>query len=1121
MMLIFKGLPALSQENPCLINEIMVANVEQLMGPTWNFDAWMELYNQTDEEYDLAGLYVSDDISNLRKWRAPDNIGTIAPRGYKLIWFDNNDILATNVSFKLEPEGGIIYISDRNGRILSRASYPESIERTSYARLSDGAEDWAFTAIPTPGSTNTASVFAYGQLAMPDISPGSCLFEKGLRITPDIPDGCEMYYTTDGSLPTKDNGKRVTTKYIIINKTSTLRFRLFKDGFLPSPVTTRSYLLKDRDYQLPIVSVVSDPRFLYDDSIGIYVRGVNGKPGIGQYVKTNWNMDWDRPVNMSYITQDGEMAENKDVDMKIVGGWSRGAKMKSFKLKGNKEYGGDRNYHYQFFKAKPFLRSRTLHMRNGGNDEKARLKDPALASIIQCSGIDLDVQSYWPVHHFINGQYMGLINMREPSNKHFVYANFGWGSDDIDAFEINCDSAYLQQCGTREGFERVYSLASKVNQAGVYDELKQWLDIDEYVNYMAMSLYLGRGDWPHNNLKGYRKHDGGRLRLVAFDIDAAFEQANPFKYFEGERIHTFNPLFNGKPQVKAEIELVTIFQNLLQHDGFRKRFIDTFSLMGGSVFDYTRCCGIIDSLYCRIEPSLQLEGSTASSMVASLRSQLENRMSSMMGTIGKYDPMQLSSTPARTLKVQTTTPGSSLLLNGLEIPYGMFNGKVFAPARLRAVAPAGYRFVGWKKGFDEPSQVFGKGVKWSYTTDEPDAEGQWTTLDYDSSSWPTMVGAFFGDATAIRQASVVYPRPKQTDEYHFIFQTNRSFTLYVNGISQLHYVAESSEVETHKLVFDYSLIRLGRNVFAVAFDDMSATDGSKEFSAKMVHYAQGSGEELYSADEEIEAAREEGLQLTACFEPIEREEGQTAGIPPVRINEVSAGNDVFVNDYFKRNDWIEIYNTTSEPVDLAGCYLSNDPQRPEMWAIEGPQTVIEPHGYLVIWCDKLEPISQLHAPFKIAAEGSTLTLTAQDGSWSDSFEYPLHDGNSSIGRYPDGANQLYSMTFPTIGKHNILNSYAQYLYDATGTGIAELGETPSSTLTLTYGERRLSLAGPSADEARIEVFSVGGQSQSVVTTVVRSDFVYADVDRLPAGVYVARATGKGLKTTTCKFVVGR
>ena len=124
-------------------------------------------------------------------------------------------------------------------------------------------------------------------------------------------------------------------------------------------------------------------------------------------------------MNFSYLTAGGKMAINQDVNLEMCGGWSRAWTPHSFKLKGNKEMGGEKDLLYPFFEQKPYIRNRTLQIRNGGNEyNNGRIKDGALQVIIGSSGIDIDYQSYQPVHEFINGNYVGVLNVREPNNKH-------------------------------------------------------------------------------------------------------------------------------------------------------------------------------------------------------------------------------------------------------------------------------------------------------------------------------------------------------------------------------------------------------------------------------------------------------------------------------------------------------------------------------------------------------------------------------------------------------------------------------------------------------------------------------------------------------------------------------
>ena len=118
------------------------------------------------------------------------------------------------------------------------------------------------------------------------------------------------------------------------------------------------------------------------------------------------------------------MAFNQEVDFAMCGGWSRAWLPHSFKLKAAKVYEGRNSLNYQFFAGKPYLKHKTLQIRNGGNDNNCRIQDAALQTIISTSGIDIDGQSYLPTMHFINGEYKGVINMREPNNKHFAYARF-------------------------------------------------------------------------------------------------------------------------------------------------------------------------------------------------------------------------------------------------------------------------------------------------------------------------------------------------------------------------------------------------------------------------------------------------------------------------------------------------------------------------------------------------------------------------------------------------------------------------------------------------------------------------------------------------------------------------
>ena len=150
-------------------------------------------------------------------------------------------------------------------------------------------------------------------------------------------------------------------------------------------------------------------------------------------------------------------------------------------------------------------------------------------------------------------------------------------------------------------------------------------------------------------------------------------------------------------------------------------------------------------------------------------------------------------------------------------------------------------------------------------------------------------------------------------------------------------------------------------------------------------------------------------------------------ISPICINEVSAANDIYVNDYGKRADWIELFNRGQEPVDVAQWFISDDEKDATKYQIDASDkasTIIHPNEYLVIWCDGKSSISQLHLPFKLKnADNSIVVLQSPDGKWKDSLCYNTHSSKETVGRYPDGGSHLWRFYHPTIGIHNMTTTY--------------------------------------------------------------------------------------------------
>ncbi len=1146
-----------------IINEIQSCNIDMFVDPSFNYGGWIELYNPTDKAVSLYKMHISDDPLNLQKFRLIIGNGIVPAKGFKTIWFDHNNVNPAQVNFKLDYDGGTVYLSDSDGNLITSQMYPVGVPRTSYARTTDGGMSWGTTSTPTPNKSNTGSTFAATRLDAPVVDKDAQLFETPFTACVYIPDGATLCYTTDGSTPTLNNGDTSKTGLFDVSSTTTYRFRLFKDGMLPSQVVTRSYIYKDREYKFPIVSVVTDNVNLYDDSLGVYVKGVNGRPGNGQSSPCNWNMDWDRPVNFELITPEGEMAVNQEVDFAMCGGWSRAWTPHSFKLKASKIYEGKNFYDYPLFADKPHLKHKTLQLRNGGNDTGSRIKDAALQEIVRTSGLYVDGQAYQPIHTFINGEYKSMLNMREPNNKHFAYANYGYDSEELDQFEMSPDSGYCQMEGTKESFLKLHELSANAADPAIYEEICNMVDIDEYLNYMAVEFYLGATDWPQNNVKGFRPRiEGGKFHFVLFDLDGTFGTTNPFNDFAWKQTYTFNELLPSGDRETEEIEFVTIFLNLLQNETFRKQFIDTYCLVAGSVFEPERCNTILDSMAANTYEVLQWEWQNPYNTTNDLKNRLANRQQTMINALKNYGSFQLSSVEEQKIILNADNADARIMVNDMLVPTNKFNGSLFAPITIKTEAPAGYRFVGWRDNYGEPEtqEIFSKGKTWKYY-DQGSLDGEnWTakgSTTYDENGWSSgkapLGYAKDGIATTIeygdnannkrsayyfRRNFVLTTQPTADATFTLDYTVDDGFIVYINGTEAGRYLMPNGTVtygtyatshatgnpDSGTLTLPASLFVKGLNTIAVEVHNNSASSSDIYFDASLTMTAiPTNGATIVSTDAEFEIPSTGKRSYTACFEPLTDEERKEAGTTPVKVNEISASNSVYINDHYKKNDWIELYNTTDAAIDIAGMYVSDNLNKPQKWQVPASdvsvRTVIDPHGFLIIWADKLAPISQLHSSFKLAAEGGEVLITAADESWCDTLFYTVHNGTQSVGLYPDGSNTVYVMDKPTLAANNVLTSYATiYEEPVIPNSIRDVEISRNGGLSLTYSDAFVTVRSENTGRVRYFVSTIAGQTCMEGTLNINGGTETISLNSLPDGTYIVRVTDSDDNRCTIKVL---
>lgn len=1064
-----------AQTEALVINELCSSNIDQWLDPSFNYGSWVELYNPTSADIDVTGCFFSDDADIPRKARINDPT-KVPAHGYALFWFDNYDPTWTphNIDLKLDCDGDTLYFNDVQGHNRITFVYPQSVARCSWAATTDGGHTYSFCAAPTPGRSNLGSPFSDYRLNPPVVDSESRIFTSGTQhIQVTIPEGCTLIYTTDGSAPTPTNGQVSVTGRFSTSVTCTFRFALFREGYLPSPVVTRSLIKSNLDIDLPILAVTGTDKNFYSDSIGIFVKGVNGRPSHGPFGICNWYNDWERPSVVEYFSSDGHSLLNQEAGIKRIGAYSRSFTPRSFRINANKRYEMQNTLPYPFFEEKPYLKHKSVLVRNGGSDTICRIIDVALQQIVARSAIDIDYQAYQPIWHIVNGVNMGTINLREPSNKHFVYANYGLDDDDIDQFEIATDSGYVQKCGTYDAMQHLLDLSRNAASDDAYAQICQLLDIDEYCNYMAIEFYLRNADWPENNCKGWRARTvDGRFRFVLFDLEAMDWIDEPFDIFEMKRLSTFSYFTgNGSETATVQIELqpIVLFFNLIKNPTFLKKFIDTFCLVASSIFDPDRCEPIIRELCERVAPTQALyhndsPWSSAAYLISSLSA---HRQTELLNYLRIYKPFGLSSAKARSVRLRSNLSSASLTFADQPITNGTFNGLFFPPAEVNAYAPAGYDFVGWREVKSSSKHIFTTSNPWSYYTQGSLDGIQWYAPSYSVSSWPTGATPMGYDTdntlkdiktkldygsnrnnkrptyyvrTSFNLASI--DTLSDNSNYQLSFQVDDGCILYLNGQEIYRYNMSPGTVtyatyatgyatanpDQHSIILPRDVLKNGSNVLAVEIHNENASSSDVYWSASLDLITTLPGS-IVSKKARYKLPSTKGSDLIAWFQPNLAVQSK---LPPVVINEVSADNGIYINDLQKKADWIELYNTTSRDIDLRGLYISDKLGNPTKYRIgsdlsvgSSVSTIIPAHGYKIIWCDQKEALRDIHAPFKLDNdEGKHVVLTAADLSWADTLTYGFHDAIESVGRYPDAGRNVYRMTRTTIAKANQLTSYS-------------------------------------------------------------------------------------------------
>ena len=585
-----------------IISEVMASNDSISTYPNAANTDWIELYNNGDQMVDLTDWGLSDRLDRGRRWQFP--LGTtIGPGEYKVVLCDGqtdkNTVQELHASFKVgKLKMETITLTDPTGRVLDKMILPEMRTDVSYGRTL-GIAGLFYYDTPTPFQQNKDGFTGYPEKPAFSVEPG--LYYSTTYVEISIPEGTQVFYTTDCTTPTQNsnpyNGERLE-----LNFTTVLRARAFAAGNTkPSDTLTGTFFI-NANHTLPVVSVVTDPDNLWNEETGMLVTGDNvvKEPGKLPFKNTVYRKVKDSGVKSECYVELYDDSGNKLISQgaafSLMGDFSLDMPQKSFKFRAKSLYGA-KTFAAKLFPDRDYTEYKSFVLRNSGNDSMwTRLQDGFQSRLMDYCESTVAHQAWKPYAVYLNGKYWGHMNLRERTDR-FMLAQFeGLSLDQANTITLLQGNSRVKY-GSNKEYKAMLKKIKAGNPAKNPEDLQYILDnvdVDNLFEYIAFEMFFGNSDI--GNTRFYRfPTEGSKWKWVLYDVDYGLYNSK----FNSPKSYT-----KEKGMGEKNIDN-TILRKLLSVPEYKDRFLTIY----GGVFQKLTTDVMLDILNKMVEqitPEMQL-----------------------------------------------------------------------------------------------------------------------------------------------------------------------------------------------------------------------------------------------------------------------------------------------------------------------------------------------------------------------------------------------------------------------------------------------------------------------------------------------------------------------------------
>lgn len=519
---------------------------------------------------------------------------------------------------------------------------------TIVGNVTGGSETANVTPTPVPPTPTPEGNYV-------GFSLDSGFYEKSqtVSLTCNI-EGAEIYYTLDGSTPTKDSNlyrgeitvsRKLYTENVLaaqenisagnpyipgyaVDKGTVIRAIAYLPDGTTTPVAHATYFIgldRAKYGNVPIVSLITDFDHLYDYETGIYVLGkthdewlaenpangsLEGWQHVGNY--SNRGRQWERPVSVELITADGTHGFKQNMGVRIMGGASRNQAQKSLKLYAREEYEA-KNLKYELIPnnyntdGELIDKYKTFVLRVGGNDaDFGRLRDPFIQSLVQDGRFE--TQQNTPCVVFINGEYWGMYTITEDYTDNHFENNYGIDNNNI----VLVKRGELEE-GEESDLALYHELYHFITQNDMsdsknYKKASDMLDMGSFADYCALNQYIYNKDnlcednnwrmWRVRNADGATEWSDGKWRMAVYDTDFSTGIYDGSDSANTDNISSWLAAASDEEyqQNLANYAPIELFRSLIQNDEFKEEYLLALCDMRNIYFEPKTAKRVLDEM---------------------------------------------------------------------------------------------------------------------------------------------------------------------------------------------------------------------------------------------------------------------------------------------------------------------------------------------------------------------------------------------------------------------------------------------------------------------------------------------------------------------------------------------